>query len=134
MNCTLDYTWEEAERGDTEDLFEVQLEIEFDYTPGDPGNIYGPPERCWPPEPAEVEVTEVNVLSIKRYDEAGNESELELTDEAKSYWETRFQEDIADSESFQEEMIEKGSDAEQDAEDYAAECRYDEMREEGLYY
>lgn len=25
------------------------------YNPGDPGCTYGPPERCYPPEPPEVE-------------------------------------------------------------------------------
>ena len=27
------------------------------YTPGDPGRTWGPPERCHPPEPEEVEFT-----------------------------------------------------------------------------
>jgi hypothetical protein len=26
------------------------------YTPGDPGRLSGPPEKCYPPEPAEAEV------------------------------------------------------------------------------
>jgi hypothetical protein len=28
-------------------------------TPGHPGQLSGPPEKCWPPEPAEVEVISV---------------------------------------------------------------------------
>ena len=29
------------------------------YYPGDPGRLFGPPERCYPPEPAEIEVERV---------------------------------------------------------------------------
>lgn len=25
------------------------------YSPADPGRTYGPPEHCWPPEPAEID-------------------------------------------------------------------------------
>ena len=25
------------------------------YVPADPGRVYGPPENCWPPEPAVVD-------------------------------------------------------------------------------
>lgn len=28
-----------------------------EYRPGDPGRLTGPPERCYPPEPEEVEYT-----------------------------------------------------------------------------
>ena len=38
---------------------EIEVDVEFDYTPGDPGQLYGPPEDCWPPEPAEVEICDV---------------------------------------------------------------------------
>jgi len=31
---------------------ECEAEIVADFTPRDPGKTYGPPERCWPPEPA----------------------------------------------------------------------------------
>lgn len=30
--------------------------IEFEYSPGDPGQTSGPPERCWPPEPEELHI------------------------------------------------------------------------------
>ena len=34
----------------------VDIEVEVtNYYGGDPGRIYGPPELCYPPEPAEVE-------------------------------------------------------------------------------
>jgi hypothetical protein len=35
---------------------ELDLEIACNYFPGDPGRTYGPPEKCYPPEPAEVEI------------------------------------------------------------------------------
>ena len=35
------------------------LRITFDYTPGDPGQTYGPPERCYEGWDHELEITEV---------------------------------------------------------------------------
>lgn len=36
-----------------------------DVEPGDPGNVSGPPERCWPPEPPSFFVTKIELqLSI----------------------------------------------------------------------
>jgi hypothetical protein len=32
------------------------LRVYFSATPGDPGQTSGPPERCWPPEPPEVDI------------------------------------------------------------------------------
>ena len=43
----------------------LDLEAKGYYTPGDPGRVFGPPEKCYPPEPAEVEVTS---LKYGRYD------------------------------------------------------------------
>lgn len=40
--------------------------VECSVSPGDPGCTYGPPERCYPPEPPEVEVLRV-------FDEDGKE-------------------------------------------------------------
>lgn len=36
-----------------------ELCIDYQYTPGDPGVISGPPERCRPPEPDELEIREI---------------------------------------------------------------------------
>jgi hypothetical protein len=34
----------------------LDLKATGTYYPGDPGRVSGPPEKCYPPEPAEVEV------------------------------------------------------------------------------
>jgi hypothetical protein len=41
---------------------EIGLEFEGDYSPYVEGRIFGPPENCFPDEPAEFEATEVNIL------------------------------------------------------------------------
>ena len=41
----------------TIDWYGIDLEATGVYYPGDPGRVSGPPERCYPPEPAEGEVT-----------------------------------------------------------------------------
>lgn len=38
---------------------ECDCDISFNYLPGNPGRISGPPEHCYPPEPAEVEIISV---------------------------------------------------------------------------
>lgn len=44
-----------VERGEEE----VELTLVGQFSPGDPGKVSGPPENCWPPEPAEAEVEQV---------------------------------------------------------------------------
>lgn len=54
------------------------LECHYDYTPGNPGRTYGPPEKCYPPEDATLDITEVrlkwpaqipgSILDIQRLD------------------------------------------------------------------
>lgn len=34
---------------------------EYDYVPGSPGKLTGPPENCFPPEPAELEIIKLYV-------------------------------------------------------------------------
>jgi len=36
--------------------YDMPVNIEFDYTPGDPGKSYGDPETCYPPEGPTFEV------------------------------------------------------------------------------
>lgn len=38
---------------------EVEVEVEYRYNPGMPGKTYGPPEDCYPDEPAECEVEQI---------------------------------------------------------------------------
>lgn len=42
---------------------ELKAEIHFDYTPPVPAKLYGPPEDCWPEEPAEWEFNELFLLA-----------------------------------------------------------------------
>lgn len=41
---------------------DVRLVVSYKYTPGDPGRTSGPPERCYPPEPPEVEFLTVQLV------------------------------------------------------------------------
>ena len=43
----------------TDTHLELPLCVEFDFTPGTPGRITGPPEDCYPPEGAEIDITAV---------------------------------------------------------------------------
>ncbi len=60
QNLTIPYELLDAGGGSSELL----LEVLFGYTPADPGRTSGPPERCYPPEDAEVELHAVHLLSI----------------------------------------------------------------------
>jgi hypothetical protein len=51
-------------RIDLGDLGEVDLLIEYEYTPGAPGKCYGPPEACYPPEDDEI-----SFISVKLWGE-----------------------------------------------------------------
>jgi hypothetical protein len=50
--------------------------VEFDYTPGDPGQTSGPPERCYEPTGAEVEIVSVLVDGLPWPISADEEHEL----------------------------------------------------------
>lgn len=39
----------------------LSFEAEIDYTPGTPGRYSGPPEKCYPDEPSEIEFTSLTV-------------------------------------------------------------------------
>ena len=42
-------------------LGDVPCRVWYFYTPADPGRVSGPPENCYPPEPAEVEYTKFEI-------------------------------------------------------------------------
>ena len=43
----------------TKTWIEIEIEVEFDATPYNPGVTSGPPEACYPPEGGEVEITQI---------------------------------------------------------------------------
>lgn len=75
---------------ETSENDEVAVRVVAEYTPPDPGNLCGPPDRCWPSEPAQAELLSViriadghDVTLTKDdytalYDEALNVAEAEI--------------------------------------------------------
>lgn len=116
------YEWEEAERN--EELFSLEFDVVFHYQPGSPGKLYGPPENCYPPEPAEAEVTEVHLVNL-----ISETEDREPTPEECEYWEERFMNEIADTDELFERMCDEGEEAEQAAEDAYWDARIDEELE-----
>ena len=46
---------------DSEDVFEIlEVTVKASYIPGSPGKLSGPPEHCYPEEPAEVELLSIH--------------------------------------------------------------------------
>jgi hypothetical protein len=43
---------------------EIEVEVDYTYYKGDPGNISGLPENCYPPEDPDAEITSVMFGSI----------------------------------------------------------------------
>ena len=41
---------------------ELSILVEYDYTPGRPGKISGPPEDCYPDEDEQMEISAVNII------------------------------------------------------------------------
>lgn len=60
-----------------EDEAETDITVAYTYTPGREAQLYGPPENCWPAEPAEVEIQAA-------FTDAG---EVELTDAERERFE-----------------------------------------------
>lgn len=82
---------------DTEDAPEtLEVTVEANYTPGCPGKLSGPPEHCYPEEPAEVEL-----LSIK-----GNGGFVLDPSELSSEEQSRLEQEVidwVDSQVFEED-------------------------------
>jgi hypothetical protein len=47
------------------------LEVELDYSPGDPGRTSGPPEKCYPPEDPSIDITKVKLIIGFQHIEGG---------------------------------------------------------------
>ena len=45
----------------------TEMEVTGDYTPGKPAYVTGPPEDCYPEEPAEFDIEEVTVGGVSVY-------------------------------------------------------------------
>ena len=58
MNITTDYEFQYRERI-------INIEIAAQFWPGRRAQTYGPPENCYPEEPAECEIDSVTVQSIE---------------------------------------------------------------------
>jgi len=59
-----------------------QQEITLDVYPGDPGRTYGPPECCYPPEPATIEPEECEHCGTK----VDSERVWEMVDDMMDDW------------------------------------------------
>jgi hypothetical protein len=75
--------------------------VHYTYSPGDSGNTWGPPEKCWPPEPAELDITKVmlgphditqflseadlGILCDRIEDKAGEQDEVEPRQQREEY-------------------------------------------------
>jgi hypothetical protein len=90
---------------------EEDLSVECAVTPGDPGRLYGPPEKCYPPEGPEVDLLAV-------YDEDGRERR-DLLPEAEK-----------DRARIEEAAIEEAEESHAAAYEDACERRAEEAREE----
>lgn len=126
---SITYEWEEVEIEDNENLFFVELEIDFNWTAGNPGCLYGPPERCYPPEPDECDINDITVTKVLEIDEDGNETEHEVTEEVQKFWADKFEEEVAEEEDFYERMCIEGREADEAAYEAAMEDRWEERRE-----
>jgi hypothetical protein len=77
---------------------DAEIVVEYDYFKGSPGRTYGPPELCYPSEPAHVEiiavmyggVTITDNLSESQIESLEQEIEEHLTERAaadeQDYW------------------------------------------------
>jgi len=59
----------------------ITATFDIDYTPGTPGQLSGPPEYCYPPEPSEFEITPEGFETIHEKADEAYAEELELQKE-----------------------------------------------------
>jgi hypothetical protein len=107
--------------GEGGELVEYTFEVDVDVTPGCPGRVSGPPEDCYPPEPAEVEYGDVRCIETGR---VFSVDEWELL----KRWSTDSDYDISDED---ERVLEAVGDAEDAAYEDACEAAYDAWKDEG---
>lgn len=83
---SLDFIFEEDDS--------LSLLVSYNYYLGDPGQISGPPERCYPPEPDEIEITGIAIDLNKLEDEMREKiEEALLAGPIKAELERRYEPD-----------------------------------------
>jgi hypothetical protein len=100
--------------GWTHPVSEEEYEVECSVSPGDPGRTYGPPERCYPPEPPEVEILRV-------FDSAGKERS-DLLPRVEMAWDEIEEKAIKEAEESHAAAYEA---AEEDRADAARDARWE---------
>lgn len=60
MKRSYDYTLDEVDLGD--DCIAVQFDVECEVWSGRPGQLYGPPERCYEAQPPEIDILQVTPI------------------------------------------------------------------------
>ena len=86
---------------------EFEVVVEYAFHKGDPGRTSGPPERCYPPEPAYIEIISVMHGAI--------DIEIYLSDEQMAWIEQEIESKITEQQAYDE--------------DQAAEARREEIRD-----
>jgi len=96
---------------------DVEYRVVGNYSPGDPGKLYGPPENCYPPEEAEVDFTDVFEV----------EGKVETRLDMGEFTDSLTQEQLSE---LQAQLLMEGEEHGSDLENEAAERKYDEMRDQ----
>ena len=72
---------------DAGELGEISLDVDYDYTPYQRGRISGPPEDCYPDEPAEICATAATLENGTKLPPWLEGVVLEALNESGSFWE-----------------------------------------------
>jgi hypothetical protein len=106
---------------------EEEFRVTYTYRPGHPGQTYGPPERCYPPEPPEIEITLVEEPD-RGFDGRGKGWRRVSKDPTGHDPHDDLADEIIDK--CWDELVEAADDDHAADEDRAAEDRAERMREE----
>ena len=87
---------------------EFEVVVEYAFHKGDPGRTSGPPERCYPPEPAYLEIISVmhGAIDIEQY----------LSDEQMAWIEQEIESKITEQEEQDDERYERSEVIQEDCE------------------
>ena len=105
---TLEYTWEDATitglgLGSPEQAlgWTVVLGVEYTLTPYNAAVVCGPPDNWAPANGGEVEFGDATVVNLWHHGEP-----VEVTKNHQLYWSSRFERDVAYTDSFRDELYE----------------------------